>query len=289
MIWISEKRYYWLKLEEGFFNEKEIKKLRRIAGGDTYTIIYLKMMLMSLQFEGKLFFEGVEETFIEELALMLDEDIDNVKVTVSYLISTGLMKEVNPIEAELTKIPSMIGSEQASAARVRRHRERLKELKVTEGCEQLPEDTTGKALQSNSDVTNGNTDIDIEKETDTHKEEIREIVSYLNEKIGSRYRPGTEATKKHINARLNEGFTVDDCKTVIDIKADEWLGNKDMKKYLRPQTLFGTNFESYLNQQTPSKKKTPSIDSEEAKERSLAFEEIQRREREEWETRHQKA
>lgn len=254
VIGISEKRYYWLKLEEGFFNEKEIKKLRRIAGGDTYTIIYLKMMLMSLQFEGKLFFEGVEETFIEELALMLDEDIDNVKVTVSYLISTGLMKEVNPIEAELTKIPSMIGSEQASAARVRRHRERLKELKATEGYEQLPEDTTGKALQSNSDVTNGNTDIDIEKETDTHKEEIREIVSYLNEKIGSRYRPGTEVTKKHINARLNEGFTVDDCKTVIDIKADEWLGNKDMKKYLRPQTLFGTNFESYLNQQTPSEK-----------------------------------
>lgn len=254
MIGISEKRYYWLKLEEGFFNEKEIKKLRRIAGGDTYTIIYLKMMLMSLQFEGKLFFDGLEDTFIEELALMLDEDVDNVKVTVSYLISTGLMKEVNPIEAELTKIPSMIGSEQASAARVRRHRERLKQLNGTEGCERLPEDTTRKALQSNNDVTNGNTDIDIEKETDTHKEEIREIVSYLNEKIGSKYRPSTKETKSHINARLNEGFTVEDCKTVIDIKTDEWLGDEKMQKFLRPQTLFGTNFESYLNQPVPSKK-----------------------------------
>ena len=116
-------------------------------------------------------------------------------------------------------------------------------------------------------IEQGSWAIDIEKETDTHKEEIREIVSYLNEKIGSRYRPGTEATKKHINARLNEGFTVDDCKTVIDIKADEWLGNKDMKKYLRPETLFGTKFESYLNQQTISQKEqtddTPDFDKEE--------------------------
>lgn len=89
----------------------------------------------------------------------------------------------------------------------------------------------------------------------THTDEINKIVSYLNEKTGSKYRPNTDATKKHINARLDEGFTVDDFKTVIDIKTDEWLGDKDMQKFLRPQTLFGTKFESYLNQPVPSKKK----------------------------------
>lgn len=88
-----------------------------------------------------------------------------------------------------------------------------------------------------------------------HTEECKEIVAYLNEKTGSKYRPNTEATKKHINARLEEGFTVEDFKTVIDIKVDEWMGNKEMQKFLRPQTLFGTKFESYLNQQ-PSSKKT---------------------------------
>lgn len=91
-------------------------------------------------------------------------------------------------------------------------------------------------------------------EKNAHTDEIKEIVSYLNEKTGSKYRPNTDATKKHINARLDEGFTVDDFKTVIDIKTDEWLGDKDMQKFLRPQTLFGTKFESYLNQQTLSKK-----------------------------------
>ena len=89
----------------------------------------------------------------------------------------------------------------------------------------------------------------------THTDEIKEIISYLNEKTGSKYRPNTDATKKHINARLDEGFAVDDFKTVIDIKTDEWLGDENMQKFLRPQTLFGTKFESYLNQPVPSKKK----------------------------------
>lgn len=87
-----------------------------------------------------------------------------------------------------------------------------------------------------------------------HTDEIKEIISYLNEKTGSKYRPNTDATKKHINARLDEGFTVEDFKTVIDTKVSEWIGDKKMQKFLRPQTLFGTKFESYLNQLSPSKK-----------------------------------
>jgi predicted phage replisome organizer len=66
------KVYYWLKLNKDFFKGKEIKKLRKIAGGDTYTIIYLKLQLLSLKDEGKLYFDGIEETFAEELALELD-------------------------------------------------------------------------------------------------------------------------------------------------------------------------------------------------------------------------
>ena len=65
------KRYFWLKLKEDFFRQKEIKKLRKIAGGDTFTIIYLKLQLLSLRDNGKIFFEGVEDTLFEELALEL--------------------------------------------------------------------------------------------------------------------------------------------------------------------------------------------------------------------------
>lgn len=80
------KKYYWLKLRNDWFGDKRIKKLRSIAGGDTYTIIYLKMQLLSLKNEGKLFFEGVEDDFVSELALDLDEEVENVKITVSFLM-----------------------------------------------------------------------------------------------------------------------------------------------------------------------------------------------------------
>lgn len=75
----------------------------------------------------------------------------------------------------------------------------------------------------------------------------REIVEYLNEKTGSQYKHTTQSTRNGIKARYNEGFKLDDFKRVIDNQVSEWQYNDKMKKYLRPQTLFGTKFESYLN------------------------------------------
>lgn len=118
------KRYYWLKLPEDFFRQKPVKKLRKIAGGDTYTIIYLKMLLVSLKNDGKLFFDGVEENFCEELALELDEQEENVRVTVQFLMSQGLLKLMDETEYELTECSKMVGSESASAERMRRLRDK---------------------------------------------------------------------------------------------------------------------------------------------------------------------
>lgn len=78
---------------------------------------------------------------------------------------------------------------------------------------------------------------------------VKEIVEYLNRAIGSHYKPNVEKTRTFIRARLREGFTVEDFKTVIDKKARAWLGNREMQKFLRPETLFGTKFEGYLNEQ----------------------------------------
>lgn len=77
--------------------------------------------------------------------------------------------------------------------------------------------------------------------------EIREIIDCLNSKAGTRYRDATKKTQQLISARLNEGFTVDDFKAVIDSKVKDWLHDEKMSKYLRPETLFGSKFESYLN------------------------------------------
>jgi len=77
-------------------------------------------------------------------------------------------------------------------------------------------------------------------------DERKQIIDYLNQKAGTHYRANTKNTQKHIIARLKEGFTVDDFKKVIDNKVKEWT-NTDFAKYLRPETLFGVKFESYLN------------------------------------------
>ena len=121
------KRYYWLKLPEDWFRQKPIKKLRKIASGDTYTIIYLKMLLVSLKQEGKIYFEGVENAFYEELALDLDEDPENVKVTVEFLLSQGLMELVNESEYNLPEARNLTGSGSDSAERVRRFRDNHKD------------------------------------------------------------------------------------------------------------------------------------------------------------------
>ena len=70
----------------------------------------------------------------------------------------------------------------------------------------------------------------------------------MNEKTNSQYRPTAKKTQNLIKARWNDGFVVNDFKKVIDIKTAEWLNNNKMNKFLRPETLFGTKFESYLNQ-----------------------------------------
>lgn len=83
-----------------------------------------------------------------------------------------------------------------------------------------------------------------------YKDEIKEVIDYLNNKLNSNYRYKTESTNKLIRARLNDGFTVDNFKQVIDVKYDEWINKPEMVQYLRPMTLFGNKFEQYLNQKT---------------------------------------
>ncbi|MCV3319157.1 conserved phage C-terminal domain-containing protein [Pediococcus pentosaceus] len=89
---------------------------------------------------------------------------------------------------------------------------------------------------------------------------FKEIISYLNEKAGTKYRASGSKTQRLIKARFNDGFNDEDFKKVIDIKVAEWSGT-DMAKYLRPETLFGTKFESYLNQEVKESKTNKGGDS----------------------------
>lgn len=118
----ANKRYYWLKLKDDFFRQKEIKQLRKIAGGEVFIIIYLKMLLRSLKDDGKLYYEGIEENFPAELALDIDEDVENTKMTVSYLQAKGILIQSSVDEYELLTAGELTGSEGYSAERMRRLR-----------------------------------------------------------------------------------------------------------------------------------------------------------------------
>lgn len=122
------KRYFWLKLHKDFFQRKEIKRLRKIAGGDTYTIIYLKMLLRSIMSDGKLYFDGLEDDFASELALDLDEKEENVQITIQYLLKSGLLEMCSDEEYYLPDTKDSTGCETAAASRMRRCRAKKDKL-----------------------------------------------------------------------------------------------------------------------------------------------------------------
>ena len=230
----ENRRYYWLQLKDDFFNSKEMKLMRKLPGGEEITIIYLKMMLVSLSEQGKLYFEGLAEDLAEELSLIIDEDPEAIRLTLMFLTKKKLLTTSDNYQFNLEQVPEMIGSETASARRVRKHRENQ------------------KALQCNSDVTkcNGDIDIDIDKGQKPQSDVYEEIIKYLNEKTGSHFKPTSKSTQRLINGRLSENYTIEDFKYVIDVKTNEWKDNTKMSKYLTPDTLFNASkFEKYRNQQ----------------------------------------
>ena len=81
-----------------------------------------------------------------------------------------------------------------------------------------------------------------------------EIIDYLNSKCLKSYKHKNRIAREKIHARWNEGFRLEDFKRVIDIKAAEWLNDTEMNRYLRPDTLFGSKFEIYLNSVVPVQK-----------------------------------
>ena len=164
----ANRRYYWLQLKEDFFKSKEMKLMRKLPGGEEITIIYLKIMLVSLGDEGKIYFEGLAEDLAEELSLLIDEDPEAIRMALMFLTKKKLLTTSDNYQFNLEQVPEMIGSETASARRVRKHRE------------------NHKALQCNTEVTkcNGDIEIDIDKDIEIDNNN-RTISPSLSENLKS--------------------------------------------------------------------------------------------------------
>ena len=177
-----------------------MKLLRKIAGGDTHTIIYLKMMLISLEDGGHIYYDGVADNLAEEIALVIDENVEDIKITLIFLESKGLMTRNSDRDYFLEQVPEMVGSETASTRRSRKHRE-LQKLH----CNTI-------ATTCNGDIDK---EIDIEIEKDIDKDKNKNPVELIVEEYQSRIAP-LDGTQFEI---LKEFITLDGMEVKVVLKA----------------------------------------------------------------------
>ena len=181
----DNKRYYWLKLKDDFFDSRKMKKLRKVAGGDTYTIIYLKLQLLSINNEGVIEFEGTDEDIYHQLALDIDEEIDDIKMTLAFCNANDLIEYVND-DVFLNEVPALIGSETASTRRSRKHRRKQRALQ-----------SNGQALQCNTNATKCNTEQEQEQEIEQEQERREKSKSSREEELT--YRCYCQSVKNNSN------------------------------------------------------------------------------------------
>lgn len=189
---MAEKKYYWLKLQDSFFG-KEIKLLRRIAGGDTYTIIYLKMLLLSLKNEGKIFYEGVCNSVAEEISLDIDEDTENVAITIAYLEQKGMLEFITDNEMFLNETPTMIGQETDAAERMRKSRERQRENQKKQLESNVVTENRNNVTEISNSVQAGYKDVTDELRTVTNSSEK---LLYIDTETKKELELKTETEKK---------------------------------------------------------------------------------------------
>lgn len=116
-------RYYWIKLKDTFFQDKHIKKLRKLPGGSDCVIAYMKMMLASTKTNGIITLDGIEETPAEEIALMIDESKEVCQMTMAYGLKVGFIQQMDDLSAcKLLQVEQLLDSETDDASRKRLQR-----------------------------------------------------------------------------------------------------------------------------------------------------------------------
>ena len=249
----DNKRYYYLRLKENFFDSEEMKIIEGMPDGYLYSNILLKLYLRSLKTDGRLMLGGKIPYSPEMISSVTGHPVGIVKQAISIFKELGLIEILDNGAIYITDIQNFIGKGSTEADRIREYRKKIAdENKLIDNTKVI--DCTNVQQKYTRD-RDRDRDRDINtlsgKPDGGQKKAANEIISCLNEKTKKHYKANTPKTVRLIRARLKEGFTVEDFKAVIEKKCDDWLGNEKMERYLRPETLFGTKFEGYLNE-TPS-------------------------------------
>lgn len=258
-------KYYYMRLKESFFDSENMVLLESMPDGYLYSNILLKLYLRSLKGNGRLMLNERIPYNPQMIATLTRHQVGTVEKALGIFSELGLIEILDSGAIYMLDIQNYIGKSSTEADRQRAYQAKIASEKVSalpdkNSCKKSNKETNKKSnLKIETEIK-----IESEQETETENKSVRhknakqhslfyeEIILYLNKKAGTSYKPNSKTTQQHINARLSEGFTVEDFKTVIDKKCAEWLGT-EWEKYLRPTTLFGTKFENYLNQKTVNK------------------------------------
>ena len=238
----------WIKIATNIFDDEKLLLIETMPEADAIIVIWFKLLCMAgKQNNNGVFMLNDRIAYTEEmLATIFRKPLNVVRLALTTFETYGMIEVIDNVitipnwekHQNIEKLETIKEQTRKRVAEYRkRQEEKLLELKnVTQNV------TLRNALEE-------------DKEEDKNKNNIiKDIVEYLNLKTNSSYRYSSDKTRRVINARLNEGFTLDDFKRVIDIKTSQWLGDLKMEQYLRPETLFGTKFESYLNTKLPNQK-----------------------------------
>lgn len=238
----KENRYFWLRLYDDFFTSKRIKKLRKLAGGDTYLIIYLKMQLIAMKHDGILQWSGLDDNFADELALELDEEPANVEVTINYLLSCGLAETSDDVTFFFPYAVKNVGSEGSSAKRMRESRARAKlgePSQCANDVQTLCEHRYGeKEIEKEIDIEDSSSSLRSEELVASEPAATppaerpapipyREIADLYNAACPNmpKCTALSEARKKAIRARYSSGYKLDDFRRLFAMAGESTFLN----------------------------------------------------------------
>lgn len=236
----------WIKIVTDIFDDEKMLLIESMPEADGIIVVWFKLLCMAgKQNNSGVFMLNDKIAYTDEmLATVFRRPLNTVRLALKTFEAYGMIEIVDnvvtiPNWEKHQSLDELERKKERNRKRVAAYREKQKLLATGEQeC---------NAYSNVTDITCNAIERDKEREEDKERENIYcAVIEHLNSEAGTNYRASAQSTKRHINARLAEGFTTEDFKTVINKKCSEWKGT-DMEKYLRPETLFGTKFESYLN------------------------------------------
>lgn len=249
----NKSQLYFFKFPNTFFDSDEIEDILKDDDGPNIVILYLKLILLAtnkMGYLGRIISGELKPYTPKDLYRKTDTDEEDFIKWTKKLYDVGLLE----LKDNMIFIEDALKYTNQTVGAFKKQLQRNSEEICPPDCP--PEEDiriqNQELRNKNSEIINNKKDCSSEQllEVDTHpalQDIVCRVVNYLNKKAFKNFKPDTKKTIDLIKLRLSEGYTEEDFIKVIDKMTACWLSNGELEQYLRPITLFGDNFYSYLN------------------------------------------